>query len=63
MVLANSRSLFGEYHQQQNEIASYDDAERQPVVVYKVGTLWVQGQSLEARHIFSSRDCDFSSFD
>ena len=60
MVLANSRSLFLvkkrciiEYHQQRNQrnqIASYDDAERQLVALYKVGIVWVQGQSLEARH-------------
>ena len=40
MVLANSWSLFGEkiciieYQQRRNEIASYDDAEGQPVVLY-----------------------------
>ena len=57
MVLANSRSLFLvkkrciiEYHQRRNQIASYDDAERQPVALYKVGIVWVQGQGLEARH-------------
>ena len=57
MVLANSRSLFLvkkrciiEYHQRRNQIASYDDAERQLVALYKVGIVWVQGQSLEVRH-------------
>ena len=57
MLLANSRSLFLvkkrciiEYHQRRNQIASYDDAERRPVALYKVGIVWVQGQSLEAHH-------------
>ena len=65
MVLANSRSLFLvkkrciiEYHQRRNQIGSYDDVERPPVTLYKVGValykvgiVWVQGQSLEAHHI------------
>jgi len=33
-------------------MASDDDVERQTVVLYKVGTVWVQGQSLETRHIW-----------
>ena len=40
-----------EYHQRRNEIGSYDNAKRQLMVLYKVGTGWVQGHSLGARHI------------
>ena len=47
MVLANSRSLF---LVKKRCIIEYDDAERQLVALYKVGIVWVQGQSLEARH-------------
>ena len=35
-----------EYHQRRNGMASDDDVERQPVVLYKVGTVGVQGQSM-----------------
>ena len=62
MVLANSRSLFLvkkrciiEYHQRRNQIASYDDAERQLVALYKVGIVWDKDRALRHATVVFAR--------